>query len=169
MEYEFRAGGKTHAVAIEKKGERWHISVDGRALEADIVAAGPNVYSAVIEGETVTALVVKDGPRRHVSIGGRIVILEEPAAAASRTSPEEEIAAGVQTIKAPMPGRVVKIAAAEGAGVKKGQTIVVVEAMKMEHALSAAGAGVVQKILCAEGQNVDASQALAEVHIGAEG
>ena len=170
MIHEFRIGETIHTVALEKKSASWQVTIDGRTVEADIVPAGPHTYSAVIEGAAFTAVVVKDGPRRHVAIGGHVIVLEEPAASAGHRSLEEEITSGVQTIVAPMPGRVVKIAIAPGEAVKKGQTVVVVEAMKMEHALTAGGAGVVQKVLCSEGQNVDASQPLAEVAIGgAEG
>jgi len=98
-------------------------------------------------------------------VGGYTVVLEEGGAEAGVAAAVEEIVGGIQTIRAPMPGKVVKIAAAEGEAVAKGRTVVVVEAMKMEHPLAAAGPGRVKKITCEEGQNVDADQPLAEVEI----
>jgi len=168
MEYDFRVGENVHTIAAEKKGERWLVAVDGRAMDLDVVAAEPNTYSLLTDAARASrVVVVRDGPTRYVALDGHVVTLEEPAAEGYRPADEEDVVAGVQTIRAPMPGKVVKVAVAAGAAVTKGQTVVVVEAMKMEHPLAAAGAGTVQKIMCAEGQNVDASQPLAEVAVGA--
>jgi pyruvate carboxylase subunit B len=66
-------------------------------------------------------------------------------------------------IKAPMPGKVVRILAPTGAQVEIGQSVVVIEAMKMQNELKAPKTGVVRKISVAEGAAVEAGQALAEV------
>jgi len=166
MEYEFQMGEVKHAVTVEKSGKGFRVTVDGRPMEVDLVAVEPGCYSLVADGKATDVVVVRDGARRYVVVGGYSVVLEEGggrgqgAAAAA-----EEVVAGIQTIRAPMPGKVVKIAAAVGDAVEKGRTIVVVEAMKMEHPLSAAGPGVVKNISCREGQNVDADQPLAEVEV----
>ncbi len=166
MEYDFRIGDKTHAVAAERKGDGWLISVGGRTVEADVVDAEPCSYSVLTADGATAVVVVRDGSTRYVALDGHIITLEEAAAEGFAAGRDDEVVGGVQTIKAPMPGKVVKITAAEGAEVAKGQTVVIVEAMKMEHPLGAAGAGTVRKIVCAEGQNVDANQLLAEVLIG---
>jgi biotin carboxyl carrier protein len=70
---------------------------------------------------------------------------------------------GVMKIKAPMPGKVVRILAPAGAQVEIGQSVVVIEAMKMQNELKAPKTGVVKKISVAEGAAVEAGQALAEV------
>jgi biotin carboxyl carrier protein len=66
-------------------------------------------------------------------------------------------------IAAPMPGMVVKILAAEGDLVNQGDKIIIVEAMKMENALSAPISGVVKKIYVAEEQPVDKDALLMEI------
>jgi biotin carboxyl carrier protein len=70
---------------------------------------------------------------------------------------------GVMKIKAPMPGKVVRILAPAGSQVEIGQSVVVIEAMKMQNELKAPKTGVVKKISVAEGAAVEAGQALAEV------
>jgi 3-methylcrotonyl-CoA carboxylase alpha subunit len=57
-------------------------------------------------------------------------------------------------IKAPMPGKVLSLAVKAGDAVKKGQTLVVLEAMKMEHALSAPADGMVESVAVTEGAQV---------------
>ena len=166
MEYEFKIGDDEHVVTAEKRGTGFVVSVDGRELDVDLAAVEPGSYSLLVGGEAAEAVVVRDGSRRYVVVDGRTVVLAEAAAGETQTSAAvEDIVAGVQTIRAPMPGKVVKIVASEGDAVEKGRTVVVVEAMKMEHPLAAAGPGVVKKISCSEGQNVDADQPLAEVEI----
>ena len=64
-------------------------------------------------------------------------------------------------IKSPMPGKVVKLAQ-DGASVKKGDTIVVLEAMKMEHTVSAPCDGIV-KLFINEGATVGDGSKLAEI------
>lgn len=66
-------------------------------------------------------------------------------------------------VKAPMPGRVVKALVAEGDEVAAGQPVIIVEAMKMENEVAAAGAGVVQRIVVSAGDTVDAGTLLVEI------
>ena len=61
---------------------------------------------------------------------------------------------------APMPGRVVSVGVAVGDAVTKGQTLVVLEAMKMEQSLTAPADGVIAEVRCAAGDLVDAGMAL---------
>ena len=169
MEYEFQSGDGEYAVTVEKSGDGFRVTVDGRPMEVDLVAAEPGCYSFVADGEVTDVVVVRDGSRRYVAVGGYSFILEEGGGREQRAAAAvEDVVAGIQTIRAPMPGKVVKIAAAEGDAVEKGRTVVV-EAMKMEHPLTAAGPGIVKKISCQEGQNVDADQPLAEVEIEGNG
>jgi biotin carboxyl carrier protein len=64
------------------------------------------------------------------------------------------------TLRAPMPGRVVKILIKVGDPIAAGQAAVVVEAMKMENELRAPRGGVVKELRCAEGATVEAGQDL---------
>jgi biotin carboxyl carrier protein len=64
------------------------------------------------------------------------------------------------TIRSPMPGRVVKLGAKADEKVTAGQTVIVVEAMKMENELRAPRAGTVAEIRCSEGAAVEAGQEL---------
>jgi 3-methylcrotonyl-CoA carboxylase alpha subunit len=72
-----------------------------------------------------------------------------PRAASSSTS-----AAAGGALKAPMPGKVVRVLVQAGAAVQSGQALVIIEAMKMEHTITAHAAGVVAAVLFEEGQLV---------------
>jgi len=72
-------------------------------------------------------------------------------------------AGGVAVLTAPMPGRVIAVRATEGASVVAHQALVVIEAMKMEHAVVTPLAGTVTRIAVTEGQQVQRGDLLAEV------
>src|SRR5215469_6737751 len=69
--------------------------------------------------------------------------------------------AGPQKITAPMPGKIVRVILAEKDGVKAGQGVIVMEAMKMQNEMKSPKDGKVQKILASEGSAVNAGDALA--------
>jgi biotin carboxyl carrier protein len=87
------------------------------------------------------------------------VELRDPRSLHSRRA-EGDKAAGVKKIVAPMPGKVVRILVSQGAEVKSGQGVIVVEAMKMQNELKSPKQGVVQKIAVAEGAAVNAGELL---------
>ena len=92
--------------------------------------------------------IIADGFEGTLSEGGR-KIKKAGGAAGSLTSP--------------MPGKIFKIVASEGEKVTKGQTLIILEAMKMEHAIRSDKDGVVKKILYKVGELVQGGVALAEV------
>ncbi len=67
------------------------------------------------------------------------------------------------SLEAPMPGRIVAVRVAGGASVAKGDVLVVVEAMKMEHAVRAPKDGAVERVLVSEGQMVGLGDILVEM------
>jgi excisionase family DNA binding protein len=111
------------------------------------------------------AEVVVDGDLAHVDVGGQSVEL----ALAMPPSVEEAMrhasahAGGSAALTAPMPGRVIAVRADEGAPVLAHQPLVVIEAMKMEHAVVTPLAGTVTRITVKVGQQVQRGDLLAEV------
>jgi biotin carboxyl carrier protein len=70
---------------------------------------------------------------------------------------------GIKKITAPMPGKVVRILVAAGAEVEAGQSVLVIEAMKMQNELKSPKKGILRKITVSEGAAVEAGRILAEV------
>jgi 3-methylcrotonyl-CoA carboxylase alpha subunit len=67
------------------------------------------------------------------------------------------------SLEAPMPGRIAAVRVVSGASVSKGDVLVVVEAMKMEHAVRAPKDGAVDRVLVSEGQMVGLGDVLVEM------
>lgn len=91
------------------------------------------------------------------------------AAAAPKAAPAPQAApkkaavaagAGEHSIDAPMPGKIVKLVAAEGQAVKAGDTLLILEAMKMQNEIAADADGTVKTFNVAAGQSVKAHESL---------
>lgn len=76
---------------------------------------------------------------------------------------EAAVASGHDEIRAPMTGKVVKVSVKAGDAVKKGDVVVILEAMKMEYRLAAPHDGSVESVMCREGELVDLGKALVDI------
>lgn len=86
-----------------------------------------------------------------------------PAAApvpAEKPAPKAAVPAGSETITSPMPGTIVRVSAAPGQSVKKGDTLVVLEAMKMENEIMAPHDATVAAIMVNKGDSVESGTPL---------
>ena len=115
--------------------------------------------SRSVPGSVFTAYVSSDGAKRWVTINGQTVVLTK-ASGAKRKGSSQDHASGLTS---PMPGLVRSVNVAEGESVSKGQTLMVLEAMKMEIRIQAQSAGVVKKLLVKQGQTVERDQVLIEI------
>ncbi|MBQ3451370.1 MAG: biotin/lipoyl-binding protein [Selenomonadaceae bacterium] len=82
------------------------------------------------------------------------------AAPAPAAAPKVAAGAGEHSIDAPMPGKVIKLVAAEGAAVKAGDVLLILEAMKMQNEITADADGTVKKFNVTAGQSVKAHESL---------
>lgn len=114
-------------------------------------SAGPK---AAARGDIAATLFV-DRTGASLVERGEVWRYPYPAADASADSLEAS-----DEIKAPLPGKIAMIHAQAGQTVKKGQVLVVLEAMKMEHALTASRDGVIAETLVQEGRQVKAADVL---------
>lgn len=94
--------------------------------------------------------------------GASAPVVSAPVAAAPAAAAKPTVPAGGTPLKAPMPGLVLKLAVANGATVKKGDQIVVLEAMKMENDIVAPAAGVVS-FAVKQGDTVETGALLATI------
>ncbi len=107
------------------------------------------------------ARVVPNGPRHHIHIDDEaLTLLERPRF----VDPTAAIPTGACI--APMPGSIVEVTVAEGDAVEAGQVLLRMEAMKMEHAVKAAEAGVVKEVRVSAGDQVEADALLIVVDAG---
>jgi len=117
------------------------VIVDGVEYEVEVEGDG-NTYTATVEGRTFQIEVPEAkaaGPKKRGGGGGR-----------KRSG----------IVSASMPGKVVTVEVAVGDEVAEGQTVLILEAMKMQNEVAAPIAGTVTSVNCEDGQNVEANTPL---------
>jgi biotin carboxyl carrier protein len=135
---------------------------DGTERSADVEVPEPCVYSVLLEGHSYEARVEETANGLVVVIDGRRFEIEvrDPRRFSRKGAGAAD---GVQTIVAPMPGKIVRVLVAVGDEVMPGQGLLVVEAMKMQNEMKAARAGKVLSLAAREGSTVSAGEALATI------
>jgi acetyl-CoA carboxylase biotin carboxylase subunit len=135
------------------RGSRFE--ADGVAVETVLHSCTPDEVDLVVEGVRRRFRVVRSGDARYVSWADGTIALEVVP-----RFPEtgDHLEAG--SLVAPMPGTVVRVNVEAGDRVRAGQTVIVLEAMKMEHAITATVDAVVASVPAAAGTSVDTGTVL---------
>ncbi|HEY1558388.1 MAG TPA: biotin carboxylase N-terminal domain-containing protein [Kofleriaceae bacterium] len=150
------AGPRSNA---ERRAIGFDFAIGGKTTRVgEFGVAGDRVWFVEHGGHRRAARVAWDGPRAYVlADGAQLVLVEQPR------FPEAAAHAVAGGLVAPMPGKVVKVLVAEGQEVAAGAPLVVLEAMKMEHTVRAADAGIVRALHVAVGDQVEHDRLLAVV------
>jgi 3-methylcrotonyl-CoA carboxylase alpha subunit len=153
------AAGRRHELRLEFRGQRVRVHGGDHHLDARLEELGEGRLRLRCKGLDAEALVAADGNRVYVGLrdhGWDFVI--EPLHA-------DESGQGELDTRpvAPMPGTVVAVKVAPGDRVKPGQPLLIMEGMKMELTLTAPVAGTVERVLCKEGDSVEADAVLVDI------
>ena len=155
VEYGLDAGGERLSVRLSDGG----VTVNGEHLALADVQGYLGEQGGVVEftqdGETLLAGVEHHRDGLLVTLQGQAVLVRDHDAAV-----DADALAGGDAIKAPMPGKMLSVQVKAGDSVSKGQTLAVMEAMKMEMALTAPRDGVIETVNAAEGQQVNEGDVL---------
>jgi biotin carboxyl carrier protein len=150
-----------HEIEFKRDGEKVSASVDGREYALEASQVEPNVYLLKYENQIFPVYVAPTEPA-FTDIGNHSfeIKISDPkrlrgAGAAAGN------ADGTVEIKTAMPGKVVRVVAEQGAEIKQGESVLVVEAMKMQNEMKSPKDGIVKEIRVAEGATVNAGDVLA--------
>lgn len=163
MDFTFVHGQEKISFSLENKEGKYIYTDQNGSLELEIKEISPGVLSILAGEKSFLAAVVKDKEKIIVSIDGCRFEFQEAETTLAGKAKEEIIASGIIAVKAPMPGKVVKIIVGEGERVRQNQTLAIVEAMKMENEIKATVEGIIKKIYIAEGELVDSERPLIEL------
>lgn len=118
------------------------------------ITVNGNVYDVTVEeGASTGAVSAPAAPKAAPK-----------AAAAPAAKPAATGTAGSVKINAPMPGKIVDVKVKVGDAVKKGQTVLVLEAMKMENEICAPQDGTVATVECSVGDSVETGKVLVSMN-----
>jgi len=147
---------------LASTGRSYRATIGDKTVDVEIIQAKEGKLDLLIDSERVTAYVSSDNAKRWVTVNGQTFVLTKSSGA--KRSGYAHHAAGELT--APMPGQVRAVNVSEGDAVTKGQTLLVLEAMKMEIRVQAPFNGVVQSLTVKVGQTVEREQILVKMDHG---
>ncbi|MFN3323016.1 MAG: biotin/lipoyl-containing protein [Bryobacteraceae bacterium] len=130
---------------------------------ASVVEVEPGVYSVVLDGRSYEARVSPSGRGWGVDVGPSHFEVEAADPRSSRGRARTFAGDERLELKAPMPGKVVRVLVEPGGTVEAGQGLVVVEAMKMQNEMKSPRPGVVAAVRVQEGATVNAGDVLVVV------
>ena len=148
----------TKTIELNPSGDNFVAAIDGKTVTVQIIRAANGRMDLLIDGQRVTAHVSADMAKRWVTVDGQTRMLTKTSGA--KQGVRHDHAGG---LIAPMPGQIRSVAVSVGDAVKKGQTLLTMEAMKMEIRIQALKDGVVKSVSVTQGQTVEREQILVEV------
>jgi biotin carboxyl carrier protein len=164
--FEIEVSGRLRYVSVERaRPGHYRVTLDGAVHDVDAARVGEYGLSLLFDGDAATSRELQVVPSGRIAellvrLEGRTIPVSVNARRTGRGARAEVHADGEQQITAPMPGRVVRVLAAEGDEVTAGQAVVVVEAMKMENELRSPKAGRVSRVAVTPGMSVEGGRVL---------
>lgn len=168
MAYEISNGTRTAKIELlNRTGNKVRMAVDDRKYDLDIVEVEKGVYSILYNGLSYNVELIEGGSSKKYIVNTFIktynieIIDAETKYINNRNQGMEP--EGANHIVSPMPGKVIKVLVNKGDKVEAGQTLVVVEAMKMQSEFKSAGDKIVRDILVKEGDTLNAHQLMVKL------
>ena len=167
MKLQLEIADRVRIVEVQRRADGFLVMVDGRRHLVRSARVDGSIWSLLVSDEQgLGARSVEAGIVSHAGNGAFDVHIDgyripvQVRNGRSRPAGDGRGAAGVQPIRAPMPGKVVRILVKPGDEVQARQVLVVVEAMKMENEIAAPRAGRVVEIAVTPGQTVESGAKL---------
>ncbi len=161
MKYVAIINDQQYEIEIDNSGR---VLVNGEARDVDFLNLGGSLFSVITENRSYEAVIDDDEDKIAVMMTGRLFetqVLDERAMLMlqRRGAPP----AGSGEVHAPMPGLIVEVTTEPGAAISQGDTVVILESMKMQNELKSPSDGVVSAIHVESGQAVDKNDLLVEI------
>jgi len=154
--------GTSHSISIFDN----NIEVDGELWNWDLVELNRNIYHLIKDSRSyIIELMAADyGKKRvHIKINGVLFeadVQDKYDILLEKLGMNQDANSSNLEIKAPMPGKILEVLVSKGQEVKKGDQLLVLEAMKMENMIKSAGDGVIAAIYVKKDMNVEKNQVL---------
>jgi biotin carboxyl carrier protein len=160
MKISFDSGSESISVDLTPSGRSYRVTLGAKSMDVEVLQAKDGKLDLLIDGQRVTAYVSSDNAKRWVTVNGQTLVLTRSSGARQRGHGHHHAA---NDLTAPMPGQVRAVNVSEGDAVTRGQTLLLLEAMKMEIKVQAPRDGVIKKLAVKQGQTVEREQVLIEI------
>ena len=162
MKFVVTIGATTETIDVSGESGRYRLTIGSEVWEVDGRLTAQGIYSLLIGGVSYVADVRDEAGACVVDVGDEryVIRVEEETRHIIRTKRGAADGQGALTLVAPLPGRIVHVAVRPGDRVEKGDTLLVIEAMKMENELKSGAAGTVAQVRVTPGQAVNSGDVL---------
>ena len=162
MKYNFSIGKEKREIDLKNVKDRLEMELDGKRFSVKPIGGSSNSIQLNIDGRNVLAYIAKTQGSYQVCIEGITFDIVDSDSIEQSDSAEVGGLDGDE-VKAPMPGKVIKVFVKEGDTVEAGSKVAILEAMKMENELLSPKKAVIGKVLFKEGDLVEAGQRIVEL------
>lgn len=153
MKYVTIINNEQFEIEIDKEGA---VTLNGELRHVDFLSLGESLYSVIMENKSIQVVIDDDQGHYSVMLEGRLYdgqVLDERALLMAQRRGTLGVSSG--EVIAPMPGLIVAVSVEVGQEIAQGQTVVILESMKMQNELKSPIDGVVEQIQVSPGQTVD--------------
>jgi biotin carboxyl carrier protein len=166
MIYDIKVNEKNYKLELIEGQKSLKVKLDGRTLKIDDSDIGNGRLSLMLQDNKPYELLLSKNSNGYYcwmnSRQATCTVIDEKTARFAKLMGASLDGQKRSSLKAPMPGLVLRVDIEVGQEVKRGDSLIVVEAMKMENELKASGAGKIKAIKVKQGQAVEKSQVLVE-------
>ena len=143
-DHQFKHGDETHAVWLARAAGGYRLHAGSVSVAVDLQGLGTHATRLTVDGISEPVVLAVRGDLVHIHLDGAAYTLRY-SDALTRLSSQGQ-AGGDDCVPAPMPGTVVAVNVTAGASVRRGETLLVIESMKLETAIAAPRDGVVKTV-----------------------
>lgn len=161
-EHQFQLGDKVYSASVQRMGDDYMVTVGDATISVRAQRPEHGRLDLELGDQRQRVYTASDGRRRYVALAGQTWDLER-VQSQHRPRSASPGGPGASALEASMPGLVLDVLVEAGDVVERGQTLVLLEAMKMELRITAPAGGVVAKVHCKAGDVVDKGQVLVEI------
>jgi len=160
MKQTFGYQNKSYCIDLAPSGKTYTAAFGDTTASVELIRTEGERIDLLINGLPTSAYVSRDGTKRWVTVNGQTLVLTNSNETRKSSGPGLQLA---DQVIAQMPGLVRMVTVSNGNRVTKGQTLAVIEAMKMEIKVAAPFDGLVKNIKIKVGQTVEREQVLVEL------
>ena len=162
MEQIYQCGGEDYKIQIHREIQNFLAQINDQEYEVIIIHSTPESLTLCVNGDLCHVFYAVNGHEKWIYFNGQTFHLQRKTSARTAPISPKEINAG-NSLYSPMPGQIRAVEVASGDHVESGQTLIILEAMKMEIRVQAHRAGVVEKIHVTNRDFVEKDQLLIEL------
>jgi biotin carboxyl carrier protein len=163
LKYLTTVNGQTFEIEINQDGR---VTIDGEDQIVDFHTISASLVSAIIDNASFEALIEERDGGYNVLMSGdlyEVEVADERQQRLLRSSAGFEATQGEIAIRSPMPGLIVAVPVAEGQAVNQGDSLCVLESMKMENEIKSPRGGTVTRVHIAKGDRVEQNKVLVTI------